>query len=102
MAHPNEIQIEDENGLNDESFEIMRVWVTHNGGSPVWIRGGVVANPDVLGRVIANAILHTARAHAQATGMPEAEAVAAIRQGVVGGLDDRARLEEIKQTSGLN
>ena len=66
--------------LGDGSFEIMRLWVEHGGGSTAWIGSAVMPDPRAFGRLLADAVQHGARAYATAPRSEDA-ALALILDG---------------------
>ena len=83
--HPRAIPI-DEAPLTSRSAEVARIWITDRGGSTVLIAPDVLGDAEMFGVLIADAVDHAAKAHAQALDMTEEQAATLIWRGI-----DRAR-----------
>jgi hypothetical protein len=88
MSHPNEIELGGVE-LTDEAYEVARLWVTHNGGSNVWVDARVLDDPRHFGYLIADAIRHAAFAYSQVWSVDANEAAKAIAAGVVEELEQQ-------------
>jgi len=98
MSHPNEIALEHGDELTSESHEIIRVWVTNNAGSSVWINAAALDDPRVFGYLIADTIRHAARAYGGTWDMSEHEALQALVDGVAEEL--REQFNEVSTIQG--
>jgi hypothetical protein len=87
VSHPNEIALEHGDELTTDSHEIMRVWVTNNAGSSVWINARAIDDTRVFGYLMADTIRHGARAYASTWGLDENECL----QSILDGLGDELR-----------
>jgi hypothetical protein len=81
MSHPNEIELGGVE-LTDESYEVARVWVTHNAGSSVWVDARVLEQPEAFGYLVADTIRHAAFAYASVWQIDQDEALQKIVDGV--------------------
>ncbi|MBV9881588.1 MAG: DUF5076 domain-containing protein [Sphingomonadaceae bacterium] len=79
---PNAIPLEGGDELGSESHEVVRVWITNNAGSSVWIRAQVLEDPRIFGYLMSDTIRHAARAYATTWSMDEDEALQAIVDGL--------------------
>lgn len=97
MQEPkNTIKLVHNGELTDDSWEIARVWVTHNQGSHVWIAAWALEGANSFGHLMVDTIRHGAAAYAERTGASFDEAMQAILGSVMGDLrDDFAKLERI-------
>ncbi|HEX8554645.1 MAG TPA: DUF5076 domain-containing protein [Sphingomonas sp.] len=84
-THPRAIPV-DEAPLTPRSAEVLRVWITDRSGSTVLIAPDVLADAEMFGVLMADAIDHAAKAHAQALDMTQEQAATLIWRGL-----DRAR-----------
>jgi hypothetical protein len=87
--------------LGEDSYEIARLWVTHNGPSTVYINAHTLRDPALFGMLLADTAHHGARAYAAMYGIAEEEALAKIWQGLDserGG--SSGELETIESTEG--
>jgi hypothetical protein len=80
--HPNAINLEGGDRLTEESHEVVRVWITDNAGSSVWIAAYLLEDPKVFGYLMSDTVRHAARAYASTYGIGEAEALQAIVDGL--------------------
>jgi hypothetical protein len=80
-AHPAEISIEGYDFL-DKSVEVARLWVEHRGPATCLIQPDRLAEPEMFGVLMVDAIRHGARAFSQCCGVSEEEALNRIWQGV--------------------
>jgi hypothetical protein len=80
-AHPDAISI-DGLDLLDNSVEVARLWVENEGPATCIIQPERLAEPEMFGMLMADAIRHGARAFSQCYGMTEDEALSRIWQGV--------------------
>ena len=83
----NAIDVADHPDLSAESAEVVRIWVTNNAGSTVFIDAEVLADPQVFGFLIADTVRHAAKAYAQAWDLEEGDAL----QSIVDGLGEELR-----------
>ena len=81
MDHPHHINL-DHSPPSEQSFEIARLWVAHQGPSMAFINAFVMPNPRMFGMLLADTAMQGAKAYAQAHGMSEAEAMAAIWEAI--------------------
>ena len=94
MSHPNEIALEKGDKLTSESHEIMRVWVTNNAGSSVWINALAIDDPRIFGFLVADTIRHAALAYATTWQLEQNECLQAILDGL--GEELREQFNEIE------
>ena len=81
MSKPkNTLPLTNPERLTDKSFEIVRLWVDHQGGSTAWIASNVLPDPRAFGRLIADTVQHGALAYAAGAGN-EDKALEAILSG---------------------
>ncbi|MGQ0560030.1 MAG: DUF5076 domain-containing protein [Sphingosinicella sp.] len=80
--HPNAISLEGGDTLTEDSHEVVRVWITQNAGSSVWIAAYLLEDPRVFGYLISDTVRHAARAYAGTYGLDEDEALQAIVDGL--------------------
>jgi hypothetical protein len=100
MSHPNEIALENGDALTSESHEIMRVWVTNNAGSSVWINAVALDEARVFGYLLADTIRHAARAYAGTWDLDENDALQSIVDGVAEELREQfTKIETIQEGS---
>jgi len=93
MNHPNEIELGGVE-LADQSYEVARLWVTHNGGSNVWVDARVLDDPKTFGYLLADAIRQAAFAYNQVWGLTQDGAAKAIAAGVAEELEQRLTIED--------
>lgn len=86
-CHPNEIPLDKGDILTKDAHEVMRVWVTNNAGSSIWIAAQVLDDPTTFGYLMADTVRHAARAYATTWDINESAALEAI----VGGLSEELR-----------
>ena len=79
---PHPISVEGSHELTSESSEVARIWITHNGGSTVWINASILEDPKVFGYLMSDTIRNGARAYATTWNMDEDKALQAIVDGV--------------------
>ena len=79
---PYPISLDGGDELGKESSEIMRVWITNNAGSSVWIRAQALEDPRAFGYLMSDTIRHAARAYATTWSIDEDEALQAIIDGL--------------------
>ncbi|MBB4153310.1 hypothetical protein GGQ80_001212 [Sphingomonas jinjuensis] len=84
---PGAIRIPANAPLTKQSAEVMRVWVTHQAGSTVFIDAGLLADPHMFGHLIADTVRHAAKAYAGTNDMAEDAAL----QRIVDGLGEELR-----------
>ena len=80
-GHPGAISI-DEYDFLDNSVEVARLWVEHEGPATCLIQPDRLQQPEMFGLLIVDTIRHSARAYAQCYGMSEEEALRRIWAGV--------------------
>ena len=90
MSHPNEIKLGGIE-LTDQSYEVARIWVTHEAASSVWVDAGVIEDPKTFGYLMADAVRQAAFAYSKVWGIDQADAAKAIAGGLV---EDLERLFE--------
>ena len=97
MTEPkNVIPLIHDGALTDDSWEIARVWVTHNEGSHVWISAWALDGAKNFGHLMVDTIRHGAAAYAQHTGVPFEQALQAILGSVMGDLQaEFAKVERV-------
>ena len=78
----NVLPLGEENGLTDDSYEIVRIWVTDASGSHIWIAPYYMENAHYFGYLLADTARHGARAFASEHGIGEAEALQQIVNGI--------------------
>lgn len=87
MSEPkNALPLANAEHLSDQSFEIVRLWVDHGGGSTAWIASDVLTDPRAFGRLIADLVQHGARAYVTPTMTEEA-----ARAAILGGFEQTMR-----------
>ena len=59
MSHPNKIKLGGVE-LTEQSYEVARVWVTHEAGSSAWIDAGVLEDPKTFGYLMADVVRQAA------------------------------------------
>jgi hypothetical protein len=101
-AHPHAIDLGEEHNLTDQSHEVMRVWVTNNAGSSVWVDAQLLDDPKVFGYLVADTIRHSASAYAETAGLSEAAALQAIVDGVIAQLREQVVGSAALQPGSLN
>jgi hypothetical protein len=81
IQHPEAISVE---GLDllDNSVEVARLWVEDGGPATCIIQPERLAEPEMFGMLMVDAIRHGARAFSQCYGMTEEEALSRVWQGV--------------------
>ena len=79
---PHEISVADSDELTEDSHEVVRVWITNNAGSTVWIRAQALEDPMVFGFLMSDTVRHAARAYATTWGIDEQQALQAIVDGL--------------------
>ena len=77
----NAIAVEDYDFL-DQSCEVARLWVEDNGPATCLIQPDRLAQPEMFGMLMVDAIRHGARAFAQAHDIRETEALQRIWSGL--------------------
>jgi hypothetical protein len=82
MSHPNEIELGGIE-LTDESYEVARLWVTHEAGSGILVDARVLEDPRQFGYLIADAIRHAAFAYSLVWKLDQNETARVIAAGVV-------------------
>ena len=80
-AHPAEISVAGYDFLG-QSVEVARLWVEDEGPATCLIQPERLAEPEMFGMLLVDAIRHGARAFSQCYGMSEDEALSRIWQGV--------------------
>jgi hypothetical protein len=78
----NFLPLGEENGLSDQSYEIVRIWVTDGNGSHVWIAPYYMESAQYFGYLLADTASHGARAFASEHRIAEAEALQQIVSGI--------------------
>ena len=86
MSQPNEIKLGGVE-LTDQSYEVARIWVTHEAGSSTWVDAGVLEDPKTFGYVMADAVRQAAFAYSMVWGIDQGEAAKAITAGLVEDLE---------------
>ena len=86
MSHPNEIKLGGVE-LTEQSYEVARVWVTHEAGSSAWIDAGVLEDPKTFGYLMADVVRQAAFAYSQVYKIDQGEAAKAITSGLVEDLE---------------
>jgi hypothetical protein len=92
MTHPNEIELGGIE-LTDDSYEVARLWVTHEAGSSIWVDSRVLEDPKDFGYLLADAIRQAAFAYGKVWGIDQAHVAKAIAAGVAEGLEERLTVE---------
>ncbi len=83
MKKPAPIDLRPYAGMLGDAREFLRVWATASGPTTCFINPVPIgADPMALGLALVDVVRHGARAYAQATGIPEAEAEARIWKGL--------------------
>jgi hypothetical protein len=100
--HPHAIDLGDLGNLTDQSHEVMRVWVTNNSGSSVWVDAQLLEDPKVFGFLVADLIRHSSSAYADASDLDEATALQAIVDGVIAQLREQVVGSTALQPGSLN
>jgi len=100
--HPHAIPLGDDHNLTDQSHEVMRVWVTNNAGSSVWVDAQLLDDPKVFGFLVADTIRHSASAYAETAGLDEGAALQAIVDGVIAQLREQVVGSSALQPGSLN
>jgi len=86
-ARPGEISVADFDFL-DGSVEVARLWVENRGQSTCLIQPDRLADPEMFGMLLVDAVRHGAKAFSQSHGIAEDEALDRIWQGVEMERDD--------------
>jgi hypothetical protein len=79
---PFPISVEGSEELGKDSHEVVRVWITNNAGSSVWIRAQALEDPRIFGYLMSDTIRHAARAYATTWSIDEDEALQTIVDGL--------------------
>jgi hypothetical protein len=98
MSHPNEIELGGVE-LADESYEVARLWVTHEAGSGILVDARVLEDPRQFGYLIADTIRHAAFAYSQVWKLDQDEAAKVITAGMAEELE-RLMSKDISSTDG--
>jgi hypothetical protein len=101
-SHPHAIDLGDLGNLTDQSHEVMRVWVTNNSGSSVWVDAQLLEDPKVFGFLVADLIRHSATAYADTSDLDEATALQGIVDGVITQLREQVVGSTALQPGSLN
>jgi hypothetical protein len=101
-SHPHAIDLGDMGNLTDQSHEVMRVWVTNNSGSSVWVDAQLLEDPKVFGFLIADVIRHSASAYAETSEMDAGAALQAIVDGVIAQMREQVVSSTALQPGSLN
>ena len=80
-AHPGAIAVDGYDFL-DNSVEVARLWVEDRGPATCLIQPDRLAEPEMFGMLMVDAVRHAARAYAQCYGMSEDRALERIWQGL--------------------
>ncbi len=89
MRHKNELDLEGhERGLDDQTFEVLRVWVQHRGPVHTFVSPVFIKDPDAFGTMLATVMHDSARAYEEEYGLDGSEALNQIFQGLYKHLTD--------------
>lgn len=100
--HPNAIDLGNPTNLTDQSHEVMRLWVTNNAGSSVWVDTRLLEDPKVFGLLVGEAVRHSAAAYAEQSGIDANAALQAIVDGMITQLREQIVSSASLQPGSLN
>jgi len=87
MSHSNEIELGGVE-LTEDSYEVARLWVTHNASSTIWVDARVLEEPRSFGYLVADAVRQAAFAYSKVYGGSQEDALQAIVDGLTEELDE--------------
>lgn len=86
MTEPrNAIVLDDSATLDDQSFEIARIWVNNGGRSFSWIAANVLQSPTAFGQLLSDAVRQGAQVYTTED-RDEGEAMRLVLSGLAAGL----------------
>jgi hypothetical protein len=81
VKHRNELNLEGhERGLDDQTFEVLRVWVQHRGPVHTFVNPTLLKEPSAFGTMLATVMHDAARAYEEEWGIAGNEALNQIFQ----------------------
>jgi hypothetical protein len=87
--HPNELRLDaHDRMLDDQTFEVLRVWVQHRGPVHTFVNPAVLEDPGAFGTMLATAMHDAARAYQEEWGLDGSDALNRIFQGLYKHLTD--------------
>ena len=98
----NEIDLSKSTELNDDSYEIIRTWITSGNGSHVWISAWALEGERSFGHLLSDIARHGAKAYATTYEMDETEAMQNIVDGLMEELRDQISDVEMINPGELN
>ena len=93
MSHSNEIELGGVE-LTEGSYEVARLWVTHNAGSTIWVDARVLEDPRSFGYLVADAVRQAAFAYSKVYGGSQDDALQTIFDGLAEELDEQLDLSD--------
>lgn len=98
MNHPNEIELGGID-LTEQSYEVARLWVTHEAGSGILVDARVLEEPTQFGYLLADAVRHAAFSYSQVWNLDGNQAAKAIAAGFAEELERQFPKESMQDGS---